>query len=100
MVMVMAMMSREPKPATMLPSQDGANTMTEDFTEIPMSNSERNLDLVWVMSARLDGQMRDFPEAEMWRRVSFWMYRQFSSLLYTSYFITSYDLDPGPMASA
>lgn len=46
MVMVMAMMSREPKPATMLPSQDGANTMTEDFTEIPMSNSERNLDLV------------------------------------------------------
>jgi len=72
--MVMAMMSSERKPPSMLPSQDEAHTMIGCFTEITVSSSDNDLHLVWVTSARLDGRMPDIPEVEIWRMVLLWMF--------------------------
>jgi hypothetical protein len=44
--------------------------MIGKFTEITVSNSDNDLHLVRVMSARLDGRMPDIPEVEIWRTVS------------------------------
>jgi len=100
MVMAMTMMSSERKAPPMPPSQDKAHTMIGDFTEITVSNSDNNLHLAWVMSARLDGQMPDIPEVETWRTVSLWMF--LLSLLFSLLvsFFTSLDLGPVQMASA
>jgi hypothetical protein len=68
--MAMAMMSSERKPPWMPPGQDEAHTMIGDFTEIAVSNSDKDLHLVRVMSARLDGRMPDIQEVEIWRTVS------------------------------
>jgi hypothetical protein len=73
------MMSSERKPPSMPPSHDEAHTMIGDFTEITMSNSDNDLHLVRITSARLDGQMPDIPEVEIWRTVSLWMFLLFSS---------------------
>jgi hypothetical protein len=85
MAMAMAMMSSERKPPLMPPSQDKAHTMIGDFTEITVSNSNNDLHLVRVTSARLDGRMLDSPEVEIWRTVTLWMFLLsllFSLLLY------------------
>jgi len=75
MVMATAMMnSSERKPPSMQPSQDEAHTMIGHFTEITVSNSDDDLHLVRVTSARLDGRMPDIPEVEIWRTVSLWMF--------------------------
>jgi hypothetical protein len=87
--MAMAMMSSERKPRWMPPGQDEAHTMIGDFTEITVSNSDKNLHLVRVTSARLDGRMPDIPEVEIWRTVSLWMF-----------LLSSLDLGPVQMASA
>jgi len=55
--MAMMMVSTERKPPSMPPSPDEAHTMIGDFTEITVSNSDNDLDLVRVTSARLDGRM-------------------------------------------
>jgi len=90
MGIAMAMMSSERKPPSMPPSQDMAHSMIGDFTEITVSNSDNDLHLVGVMSARSDGQMPDIPEVEIWRTVSLWMLLLFLlSLLFTSYFFGS-----------
>jgi hypothetical protein len=64
--------------------------MIGDFTEITVSNSDNDLHLVRVTSARLDSQMPDIPEVEIWRTVSLWMLYFSSSL----YFFTSLVLGP------
>jgi len=89
-VMEMAMMSRQRKPPSMPPSQDEAHTMIGDFTEITVSNSDNDLHLVRVTSAKLNRRMPDIPEVEIWRTVSHWMFFLFSSL----YFVDSLDLGP------
>jgi len=95
--MAMAMInSSERKPPSMPPSQHEAHTMIGDFTEITVSNSDNDLHLVRVTSARLDSRMPDIPEVEIRRTVSLWMF-PFSS---SHYFITSLDLGPVQMASA
>jgi hypothetical protein len=98
--MAMAMMSSEQKPPPMPPSQDEAHTTIGDFTEITVSNSDNDLHLVRVTSARLDCRMPDIPEVEIWRTVSLWMF--LLSLLFSLlvYFFTSLDLGPVQMASA
>jgi len=84
--MAMAMMmSTERKPPSMPPSQDEAHTMIGDFTEITVSNSDNDLHLIRVTSARLDGRMPDIPGVEIWRTVSLWMFL----LLLSSLFFTS-----------
>jgi hypothetical protein len=87
--MAMAMMSSEQMPPSLPPSQDEAHTMIGDSTEITVSNSDHDLHLVRVTSARLDGQMLDIPEVEIWRTVSLWMF--LLSLLFhlLLYFFTS-----------
>jgi len=70
MAMAMAMKSSERKPPPMPPSQDEAHTMIGDFTEITVSNSDNDLHLVRVTSARFDGRMPDIPEVEIWTTVS------------------------------
>jgi len=73
--------------------------MITDFTEITVSDSENDLHLVRVTSARMDGWMPDIPEVEIWRTVSLWMF--LLSLLFSSlYFFTSLNLGPVQMASA
>jgi hypothetical protein len=97
LAMAMAMiMSNKWKPPSMPPSQDEAHTLIGDFSEITMSNSDNDIHLVRVTSARLDSRMPDIPEVEIWRTVSLWMFLLFSSL----YFFTSLDLGPVQMASA
>ena len=66
--------------------------MNGDFTEITVSNSDNDLHLVRVTSARLEGRMPDIPEVEIWRTVSLWMV--LLSLLFTLllYFLTSLHL--------
>jgi hypothetical protein len=60
MVMAMAMMnSSERKPPSMHPSQDEAHTVIGDVTEITVSNSDNDRQLVRVTSARLDGRILD-----------------------------------------
>jgi hypothetical protein len=83
MAMAMAMMiiCSERKPPSMPPSQDEAHTTIGDFTEITVSNSDNDLHLVRVTSARLDGRMPDIPEVEIWRTVSLWMF--LDSLLFS-----------------
>ena len=100
MAMAMAMMSSERKPPSMPPSQDEAHTMIGDHTKITVSNSDNDLHLVRVTSARLDSRMPDIPEVEIWRTVSLWMFHL--SLLFhlLFYFFTSLDLGPVQMASA
>ena len=80
MAMATAMMSRERKPPSMPPSQDEAHTTIEDFTESTVSNSDNDLHLVQVTSARLDSRMPDISEVETWRTLSLWMFLFFSSL--------------------
>jgi len=70
-----------------------------DFTEITVSNSDNDLHLVRVTSVRLDSQMPDIPEVEIWRTVSLWMFL-LSLLSSCLYFFTSLDLGPVQMASA
>jgi hypothetical protein len=106
--MVMAMMSSERKPPSFQPRQDEAHTMIGDFAEITVSNSDNDLHLIRVTSARLDGRMPDIPEVEILRTVSLWMFLLsllfclplyfFTSLLLC--FFTSLDLGPVQMASA
>ena len=48
--------------------------MIGDFTEITVSNSDDDLHLVRVTSARLDGRMPDIPEVEIWRTVLLWIF--------------------------
>ena len=100
MVMAIAMMSSDRKPPPMPPSQHEAHMMIGDFTENTVSNSDDDLHLVRVTSARLDSWMPDIPEVEIWRTVSLWMFllSLFFSLLL--YFFTSLDLGPVQMASA
>jgi len=90
MAMPMAMMSSDRNPPSMPPSQDEAHTMFADFTEITVSNSDNDLHLVRVTSARLYSRMPDIPEVEIWRTVSLWMFHFSSSLS----FFTSLDLGP------
>jgi len=97
MATVMAMMSSKRKPPSMPPSQDEPHTTIGDFTEITVSNSDDDLHLVRVTSARLNGQMPDILEVEIWRTVLLWMFLR--SLLFL-YFLTSLDLGPVQMASA
>jgi len=78
---VMAMMSSKRKPPSTPPSEDEAPTMIGDFCEITMSNSDNDLHLECITSARLDGRMPDIPEVEVWRMVSLWMF--LSSLLFS-----------------
>jgi hypothetical protein len=79
--MAMVMMSSKWKPPWMSPSQDEAHTMIGDFTKITVSNSDNDLHLVRVASARLDGRMPDIPEVQIWRTGSLWMFLLlFSSL--------------------
>jgi len=44
-------------------------TMIGDLTEITVYNSDNDLHLLRVTSARLDGRMPDIPEVEIWRTV-------------------------------
>jgi len=85
-----AMMSSERKPPTMPPSQNEVHSIIGDFTEITVSNSDNDLHLVRVTSARLDSRMPDIPEVEIRRTVSLWMIHFSSSLS----FFTSLDLGP------
>jgi len=71
---VMMMMCPKGKQSSMPPSQDLAHTMIGDFTESTMSDSDNDLHLVRVTSARLDGRMMDIPEVEIWRTVSPWIF--------------------------
>jgi len=96
MATVMAMMSSERKSPSMPPSQDEAHTTIEDFTEITVSNSDDDLHLIRVTSARLNGRIPDILEVEIWRTVLLWMF--LLSLLFL-YFFTSLDLGPVQMAS-
>jgi len=73
MAMAMMMMSTKRKAPSMPPSQDEAHTLIGNFTEITVSNSEVDLQLIRVTSARLDGRMSDIPEVEIWGIVSLWM---------------------------
>jgi len=70
--------------------------MIGDFTEITVSNSDNDLHMVRVRSARLNGRMPDIPEVEIWRTVSLWMF--LLSLLF-SLLLTSLDLGPVQKAS-
>jgi len=88
MAMAMVMMSTEHKPPSMPPSQDEAHTMIVDFTEITVSNSDNDIHLLRVTSARLDGRMQDIPEVEIWSTVSIWMFI-LSLFFYSVYFLTS-----------
>ena len=98
--MAMAMiMSNKRKPPSMPPSQDVAHTMIGDFTKTAVSNSDNDLHVVQVTSARLNSRMPDIPEVEIWWTVSLWML--LLSLLFSFlYCITSLDLGPVQMASA
>jgi hypothetical protein len=64
----------ERKPPSMLPSQDETHTMIVDFTEITVPNSDNDLHLVRVTSARLDGWMPGILEVEIWRTVLLGMF--------------------------
>jgi hypothetical protein len=70
MQMAMMMMLSERKPPSMPSSQGEAHTVIGDFTEITVCNSDNDLHLVRVTSARLDSRMPDIPEVEIWRTVS------------------------------
>jgi hypothetical protein len=88
MAMAMVMMSSERKPPSLPPSQDETHTMIGDFTKITVSNSDDDLHLVQVTSARLNGRVPDIPEVEIRRTVSLWMF--LLSLVFSSvYFFTS-----------
>jgi hypothetical protein len=52
-------------PMAMPTSQDEAHTKIVDFTKITVSNSDNDLHLVRLMSARLDSWMPDIPEVEI-----------------------------------
>jgi len=85
MAMAMAMMiiSSERKPPSMPPSQDEAHNMIGDFTEITLSNSDNDLHLVRVTSARLDSRMPDNSKVEIGGRCYFGCsFFLFSLLLY------------------
>jgi len=68
--MAMAMMSSERKPPWKLPSQDEAHTMIGNFTEFTVTNSDNDVHLVGISSARLDGPMPHISEVVIWRKVS------------------------------
>jgi len=63
--MAMMMTSTERNPPSMPPSQEESHTMIGDFTEITVSNSDNDLHLIRVTSARFDGRMPDIPEVEI-----------------------------------
>ena len=86
MAMAMVMISSKRNPPSMPPSQDVTHTMIGGVTEIAVSNSDNNRDLVQVTSTRLDGRMLDFMDVEICRTVSVWMFllSLFSSLLFSS----------------
>jgi len=90
MAMAMVMVTSERMPPSILPSQDEAHALIGDFTEITVSNSDNDLHLVRVTSARLNSRMPDIPGVEIWRTVAHWMFLLFSSL----YVFTSLDLGP------
>jgi len=71
--------------------------MIGDFTEITVSNSDNDLHLVRVISARLNRQMPDNSEVEIGGRCYFGCSFFLFSLLY---FFTSLNLGPVQMASA
>jgi len=71
--MMIAMMSWQRKLPSMLPSQDEAHGMIGDFNAITVFISDNELHFTITSSARLDGQMLDIPELEIWRMVSLWM---------------------------
>jgi len=95
--MAMVMMSSKRKPPSTPPSQDEAHTMIGDFTEITVANSDNDLHLVRVTSAKLDGRMPDNSEVEIGGRCYFGCSFFLFSLLYL---FTSLDLGPVQMASA
>jgi hypothetical protein len=96
MAMAMAMiMSHKRKPPSIPPSPDEAHTMIGDFTEITVSNSDNDLHMVRVTSARFDRVMPDISEVEIWRTVFTFEVPSFSS-----FFFTSLDHGPVQMASA
>jgi hypothetical protein len=99
MAMAMALMCSEWKPPSMLKIQDNTYTMIANFTEITVSNSDNDLHLVQVMSARLEGWMPDIPEGQIWRTVSLSMFL-LSLFFCFVYYFTSLDLGPVQMASA
>ena len=94
--MAMMMMSSKWKPPLTPPSHDEAHTMIGHFTEITVSDSDNDLHLVRVTSARLDGRMPDNSEVEIGGRCYFVCSFFLFSLLY---FFTSLDLGPVKMAS-
>ena len=70
LVMAMAMInSSERKPPSMQPSQDEAHTKIGDSTEITVSNSDNDRQLLQDTSARLECRMPDIPQVEIWRAV-------------------------------
>jgi hypothetical protein len=70
MQLPMAMtMSCEQKLPLMPMTQDEAHTMIGDLTKITVSNSDNDLHVVRVTSARLNGRTPIIPEVEMWRTV-------------------------------
>jgi len=64
MAMAIMMISSEWKPPSMPPSQDEAHTISGDFTEITLSNSDNDLHWLRVTSARLDSRMPDNSKVE------------------------------------
>jgi hypothetical protein len=95
----MAVISSEWKPPSMPPSQDEAHTMIGEFTEITVSISDHDLDLVGVTIVRFNSRMPDIPEVGIWRTVSLWIL--LLSLLFSSLdYFTSLNLCPVQMASA
>jgi len=89
MAMVMVMLGSEHKPPSMRPSQDEAHPTIGDFNEIAVANSDNDLHLIRVTSARLHGWMPAIPEVEIWRMVSLLMFHV--SLLFSllRYFFVS-----------
>jgi len=95
--MAMVIMSSKRKPPSTPPSQDEAHSIIGDFTRITESNSDNDLHLVRVTSARLDGRMPDNSEVVIGGRCYLGCSFVLFSLLY---FFTSLDPDPVQMASA
>ena len=94
MAMAMAMMISERKPPSLPPSQDETHTMSGDFTEITVPNSDDELHLVQATSAILMVGCRTFRNWRYGGRFNFGC----SFLLFSSlYFL---DLGPVQMASA
>jgi len=70
----MTMISNVHMPLSMPQSHDQGHTKLKDFTEIMVSNSNNDLPLEAVTSARLDGRRPDIPDIEVGKTVSLCMF--------------------------